>query len=95
MLKDWRLSFVIFIGKDPKEQPEKSRVINAHQNPSHFNNSKRRLVVFCNHYIYFFVVPKAKTPKQGKINKRFMEYGYSHPKKKMVITKTTQYLGRY
>ena len=72
---------MIFIGKDPKEQPEKSRVINAHQNPSHFNNSKRRLVVFCNHYIYFFVVPKAKTPKQGKINKRFMEYGYSHPKK--------------
>lgn len=39
VLNDPRLSFMIFIREDPKEQPEKPRVINAKHNPGHFDNS--------------------------------------------------------
>lgn len=49
MLENPRLSFVILIWKYTKEQPKQPRVINAHQNPSHFHHSNGVLVLFSNH----------------------------------------------
>lgn len=45
VLENPRLSLMVFIGEDPKEQPEKHRVINTQHNPSHIHNSPGKLVV--------------------------------------------------